>query len=88
MKNTIPSFGGLLVRGRQGVFAAGAVLVSALMVCYGGDGVVQGVHTHTPKNYVVPKDPAVIEHLEWFKDQKFGLMMCMGLYSELGMMES
>ncbi|MCQ2392793.1 MAG: alpha-L-fucosidase [Kiritimatiellae bacterium] len=88
MKNTIPSFGGLLVRGRQGVFAAGAVLVSALMACYGGDGVVQGVHTHTPKNYVAPKEPAVIEHLEWFKDQKFGLMMCMGLYSELGMMES
>ena len=63
-------------------------MVFAGAACWGGDGVVQGVHTHTPKNYVAPKEPAVVEHLEWFKDQKFGLMMCMGLYSELGMMES
>ncbi len=31
---------------------------------------------------------AVVEHLEWFKDQKFGLFMHFGVYSELGIIES
>ena len=31
---------------------------------------------------------AVKDHLEWFKDQKFGLFMHFGLYSQLGIVES
>ena len=53
-----------------------------------GDAVVDGVHLYTPRNYVAPTEPAVIEHLEWFKDQKFGLFMHFGVYSELGITES
>ena len=53
-----------------------------------GDCITDGVHAYTPKGYVAPTEPAVLKHLEWFKDQKLGLMMSFGLYSELGMMES
>ena len=38
--------------------------------------------------YVRDDDPAVREHLEWFQDQKLGLMIHFGLYSQLGMKES
>jgi alpha-L-fucosidase len=34
------------------------------------------------------KDPAVLKKLEWFKDQKFGLMMHWGTYSQWGIVES
>ena len=40
------------------------------------------------KQYVLDEDPAVKEHLEWFQDQKLGLMVHFGLYSQLGMKES
>lgn len=39
-------------------------------------------------NYRAPASPAVQEHLEWFRDQKFGLMIHWGLYCQLGLKES
>ena len=65
--------------------ACAAVLVSAASA---GDGIVNGVHGYTPKRYVQPKEKEVLERLEWFKDQKLGFFMCLGLYSELGITES
>jgi hypothetical protein len=38
--------------------------------------------------YVRPKDPAVRANLEKWQDFKFGLLIHMGLYSELGTIES
>lgn len=38
--------------------------------------------------YVVPKEAAVRERLEWFRDQKLALMVHWGPYSELGICES
>ncbi len=38
--------------------------------------------------YVRPKDPAVLANLEKWQDYKFGLLIHMGLYSELGTIES
>lgn len=38
--------------------------------------------------YVRPKDPAVLASLEKWQDHKFGLLIHMGLYSELGTVES
>ena len=35
-----------------------------------------------------PEDPLLLERLEWFKDQKLGLMMHWGPYSQLGLVES
>lgn len=52
------------------------------------DGVKNGVHTFTPEGYVTPESPAVREKLDWFCDQKLGLMMHFGPYSELGFIES
>ena len=40
------------------------------------------------RNYHPPKSPEVQEHLEWFQDQKFGLMIHWGLYNQLGIKES
>ena len=47
-----------------------------------------GVHGYTPKHYVQPPEPEVCERLEWFTDQKLGLMMHWGLYSVIGIKES
>ncbi|MBL4936167.1 alpha-L-fucosidase [Clostridium sp. YIM B02515] len=54
------------------------------------DEVVQeGVHNYSGKDsYVVPKDPKVLQKLEWFQDQKLALMMHWGPYSQLGVVES
>lgn len=52
------------------------------------DAIVNGTHGYTPKNYVVPPEPAVRERLEWFKDQKLALMMHFGMYSQMGIVES
>ncbi|MDW7659557.1 MAG: alpha-L-fucosidase [Bacillota bacterium] len=38
--------------------------------------------------YEVPDDPLIRERLEWFSDQKLGLMIHFGLYSQLGIKES
>lgn len=56
--------------------------------CANDDVIVNGVHAYTPDGYIVPREPAVLEKLEWFKDQKLGLMMHFGIYSQLGIYES
>ena len=40
------------------------------------------------ESYVVPKEEAVRNRLEWFRDQKLGFMVHWGIYSQLGMTES
>ena len=40
------------------------------------------------RNYHPPKSPEVLRHLEWFQDQKFGLMIHWGLYNQMGIKES
>ena len=53
------------------------------------DNIINGVHGCTEEaNYVRPKDPRILEKLEWFQDQKLAFMMHYGLYSQLGIMES
>lgn len=41
-----------------------------------------------PETYVRPKDPAVLDSLQRWQGYKFGLLIHMGLYSELGTVES
>ena len=64
---------------RRKIGTAAAILSAAVIeVCWAndkpaskeksGDAIVDGVHLYTPKSYVAPTEPAVIEHLEWFKD--------------------
>ena len=49
----------------------------------------QGVHTYSKvDHYVPPVEPKVVQHLEWFQDQKLALMMHWGPYSQLGLVES
>lgn len=49
----------------------------------------QGVHNYSSEEaWVKPQDPLLLERLEWFKDQKLGLMMHWGPYSQLGIVES
>ena len=39
----------------------------------------QGVHNFSSEDkWVKPEDPLLLERLEWFKDQKLGLMMHWG----------
>ena len=40
------------------------------------------------EHYVRPKEPVILERLEWFQDQKLALMIHWGIYSQLGMVES
>lgn len=81
-------------KNRHAVGMAVAVLLATAGTQARADGkpekdcIVDGVHLYTPKGYVEPPEPAVREHLEWFKDQKFGLFMHFGLYSQLGIAES
>ena len=42
----------------------------------------------TPHGYVPVADPQVARKLEWFQDQKFGLMLHWGTYSQWGIVES
>lgn len=49
----------------------------------------QGVHNYSAAEmYVRPTDPAVLQQLEWFRDQKLALMMHFGLYCQPGMVAS
>lgn len=49
----------------------------------------QGVHTYSKVDgYIPPVEPKVVQHLEWFQDQKLALMMHWGPYSQLGLVES
>lgn len=51
--------------------------------------VIEGVHTYgREEDWVEPEEPLLREKLEWFKDQKLGLFMHWGLYSQIGAMES
>ena len=51
--------------------------------------VVNGIHNYTsPEEYIPPKSEAVREHLEWFMDQKLGLMMHWAPGCQLGTYES
>ncbi|QHW31905.1 alpha-L-fucosidase [Paenibacillus rhizovicinus] len=54
------------------------------------DQVVQtGVHNFSKEEeWVKPENPQLLERLEWFRDQKLGLMMHWGPYSQLGIVES
>jgi len=47
-----------------------------------------GVHNYSTKDrYVWTEDPKVLQKIEWFRDQKLGLMMHWGAYSQLGIVE-
>ena len=53
------------------------------------DTVEHGVHNYSAEDrYARPEDPLLLERLEWFRDQKLGLMMHWGPYSQLGLVES
>lgn len=53
------------------------------------DVVEAGVHHYSKEEeWVKPEEPLLNERLEWFKDQKLGLMMHWGPYSQLGLVES
>ncbi|MDQ0115791.1 alpha-L-fucosidase [Paenibacillus harenae] len=53
------------------------------------DEVHNGVHNYSSEEeWVKPTDPLILERLEWFKDQKLGIMMHWGPYSQLGVVES
>lgn len=45
-------------------------------------------HSYTEMRYVAPKDPQVLESLERFQDNKFGIMFHWGIYSQWGIVES
>ena len=54
-----------------------------------GDATIRGMHGCSREDaYQWPKEAAVREKLEWFQDQKLGLMMHFGIYSQLGICES
>ena len=51
--------------------------------------IVNGVHSMgEEKGYISPKEEAVRRHLEWFCDQKLGLMMHWAPASQFGIIES
>ncbi|MDR2044643.1 MAG: alpha-L-fucosidase [Clostridium sp.] len=53
------------------------------------DMVEAGVHHYSLEEaYVWPAEAEVLRQLEWFQDQKFGLMIHWGPYSQLGVVES
>ncbi|MBM7566040.1 alpha-L-fucosidase [Paenibacillus sacheonensis] len=48
-----------------------------------------GIHNYSGESeWVRPDNPVTLERLEWFRDQKLGLMMHWGPYSQIGMVES
>lgn len=51
-------------------------------------GAVVDVWAQSAANYVPVTDPLVAKKLEWFQDQKFGLMLHWGTYSQWGIVES
>ncbi|MFD2114652.1 alpha-L-fucosidase [Paenibacillus yanchengensis] len=49
----------------------------------------RGVHSYNrAEQWVKPENPLLLERLEWFKDQKLGLMMHWAPYSQLGIISS
>lgn len=56
---------------------------------HNNEEVQNGVHNFSSESdWVKPDNPLILERLEWFKDQKLGLMMHWGPYSQLGLVES
>ena len=45
-------------------------------------------YAHAIEIYKYPKGETLLRQIEWFRDQKFGLMVHWGLYNELGIKES
>lgn len=74
----------LIARLMEAYFAAAGVAGNAT----DADSIVNGIHGYMSDSYVVPKEAAVRERLEWFKDQKLALMMHFGMYSQMGIYES
>ncbi len=53
------------------------------------DKIVDGVHQYNrEESWVRPEDPLLRQRLDWWQDQKLGLMMHWGPYSQLGLVES
>lgn len=51
--------------------------------------IVNGTHNYSTEGaYVKPEDSKVLERLEWFQNQKLGLMMHWGIYTQLGLVAS
>lgn len=50
--------------------------------------IVETIEHDFRRDWVEPNDPILLDRLEWFKDQKLGLMMHWGPYSQLGVVES
>ncbi|MDD6031898.1 MAG: alpha-L-fucosidase [Oscillospiraceae bacterium] len=49
----------------------------------------EGVHNYSAASrYIRPEEPALLDKLEWFQDQKLALMMHWGPYAQLGIVES
>lgn len=46
--------------------------------------VTEGVHSYTPENYEYPASPVLQEKLEWFQDQKLGIMISMSPAAQIG----
>lgn len=54
-----------------------------------GDNIADGAHGYSSEStWVEPEDRLVKQKLEWFRDQKLGLMIHWGIYSQLGIIES
>ena len=69
------------------VFAAAAAAVAMAWTVRAAPAA-DGVHGYSPNGYVEPAEKEVREKLEWFRDQKLGLMMHFGIYTQTGDIES
>lgn len=53
------------------------------------DKIERGLHgCSREEEYVWPTEPALLQRLEWFQDQKLALMVHFGPYSQIGLIES
>ena len=51
--------------------------------------IIEGTHDFSPEEkYVMPTEKEVLDHLEWFKDQKLGFMMHWAPGSQFSVIES
>ncbi len=51
--------------------------------------IIEGTHDYSPaEKYVMPTEKEVLDHLEWFKDQKLGFMMHWAPGSQFSVVES
>ena len=61
------------------VVGLAAIFVLAAPAARADDSAVSDARLLMPDGYVAPAEPAVVEHLEWVRDQKLGLLMHFGL---------